>query len=134
MMRLDLECLVQEIPDRQPLQHQDRALLVGDVIGQLDELFRGNVALARISAEVEVIGNAVAGVKIRHAGTNRQNLAGGLVACDEWELWRLVEAGAVINVDKIQADSVLADANLAGTWCRNVDVFIDQRLWTPNLV
>src|SRR5207302_4213308 len=37
---LDFECFVQEVPDRQPLQHQNRTLLVGDVVGQLYELFR----------------------------------------------------------------------------------------------
>src|ERR1700737_4331934 len=35
MVRLDLECLVQEVPDRQPLQHQDGALLAGEVVRQL---------------------------------------------------------------------------------------------------
>ena len=38
VVRLDLEGLVQEIPDCQSLQHQHRTLLVGDVIGQLDQL------------------------------------------------------------------------------------------------
>ena len=49
MVRLDLEGLVQQIPDRQALEHQHGALLVGDVVGQLDELVRGNVALGRRS-------------------------------------------------------------------------------------
>src|SRR6185312_13865497 len=42
MMRLDLEGLVQQVPDCEPLEHQHRALLVGDVVWQLDELLPGN--------------------------------------------------------------------------------------------
>ena len=74
MMRLDLEGLVQQVPDRQPLQHQHRALLIGDVVGQLDELLPGDVALGRIGAEVVVVGHAVAGMEIRHAGARPRPL------------------------------------------------------------
>ena len=113
MVRLDLEGLVQQVPDRQPLQHQHRALLVGDMVGQLDQFVRRDVPLAGIAAEIEIIGDAVAGMKIGHAGPDRQNLAGGFIAGDERQSRRLVEAGAIIHVDEVQADGMLADANLA---------------------
>ena len=64
MMWLDLERLVEQIPDRQSLEHQDRALLVCDVVRQLDELFLGNVALRRIAPEGEVVSDAITGIKL----------------------------------------------------------------------
>ena len=134
MVRLDLECLVQQVPDRQPLQHQDRALLVGDVVGQLDQFFPGNVALAGVAAEIEIIGDAVAGVKIGHAGPNCDNLAGGFVAGDERQPRRLVEAGAVIDVDEIQADGMLADVHLAGSRRGHIHGLVNQGFRAPYLV
>jgi hypothetical protein len=38
------------------------------VIGQFDELLPGDVALGGIGAEIVIIGDAVAGVEIGHAG------------------------------------------------------------------
>ena len=87
-----------------------------------------------IAAEIEIIGDAVAGMKIGHAGPDRQNLAGGFVAGDERQSRRLVEAGAVIHVDEIQADGVLADANLAGSRRGHVHVLINQGFRAPHLV
>ena len=134
MSGLDLEGLVQQIPDRQPLQHQHGALLVGDVVGQLDQLVPGNVALGGIAAEIEIVGDAVAGMKIGDAGPDRHNLAGGFIAGDERQPRRLVEAGAVIDVDEVQADGMLADANLAGSGRRHVDGFVNQGFRTTHLV
>ena len=54
-------------------------------------------------------------MKIGDAGTDRDHFAGGFVAGDEWQAGRLVEAGAVIDVDEIEADGMLADADLAGS-------------------
>ncbi|GAA0004361.1 hypothetical protein BRDID11002_43630 [Bradyrhizobium diazoefficiens] len=95
MVRLDLEGLVQKIPDREPLEHQHGALLVGDVVGQLDQLLPGDIALAGIGAEIVVVGDAVARMEIRDARPDRDDLARGLVAGDERQLRRLVEAGAI---------------------------------------
>ena len=67
MVRLDLEGLVQQVPHRQPLQHQDRALLIGDMVGQFDQFLRRDIPFAGIAAEIEIIGDAVAGMKIGHA-------------------------------------------------------------------
>ncbi len=134
MVRLDLECLVQEIPDRQPFQHQDRTLLVGDMVGQFYELVGRNVPFARIAAEIEIIGDAVAGVKVGHAGPNRQHLAGRFIAGDERQSRRLVEAGAVIHIDEVQADRVLADMDLARPRRGHVHRLIHQGFRAPYLV
>ena len=115
MMRLDLEGLVQEVPDRQPFEHQHRALLMGDVVGQFDEFLGGNLTLRGVAAEIEIVGDAIAGMEVDDAGTDRDDLARGLVARDERQTRRLVEPGAVIDVDEIEADGMLADTDLAGS-------------------
>ena len=134
MAGFDLEGLVQEVPDRQPLEHQDGALLVGDVVGQLDQLVGRDHPLAGIAAEREIIGDAVAGVKIGDARADGHDLAGGLVAGDERQPRRLVEAGAEVDVDEIQADGMLTDADLARSRRRHVHVLIHQGFRTPHLV
>src|ERR1700756_5030681 len=134
MMRLDPEGLVQEIPDGQPLQHQHRALLEGNVVGQLDQLLPGNVALGRIGAEVVIVGDAIAGMEMRHAGANRDHLARGFIASYERKSRRLVEAGSVVDIDEVQPDGMLADADLAGSWRRQVVRLIDQSLGASHLV
>ena len=98
---------------RQPLEHQDGALLVGDVVGQLDQLVGRDHPFAGVAAERE-IGDAVAGVKIGDARADGHDLAGGFVAGDERQPRRLVEAGAEIDVDEIHADGMLADADSPG--------------------
>ena len=102
--------------------------------GSLTSLSAGNVALGGVAAEIEVIGDAVAGMEIGHARPDRHNLAGGFVAGDERQPRRLVEAGAIIDVDEIQADGMLADANLAGSGRGHVDGFVNQGFRTPHLV
>ena len=67
-------------------------------------------------------------------GPTAHDLAGGFVAGDERQPRRLVEAGAEIDVDEIQADGVLADANLAGSRRRHIHVLIHQGFRTPYLV
>ncbi len=73
-------------------------------------------------------------MKIGYPGANRQDLAGSLIAGDERQAWRFVEAGAVVDVDEVQADGVLADANLAGPRRGHVHGFVNQGLRPPHLV
>src|SRR6516225_5047072 len=115
MMRLDLESLVQEVPDRQPLEHEYGALLIGDVVGQLDEFVPGNVALARIGAETGIVGHTIAVVEMRNIGPGGDELARRLITGDERQAGRLVETGAIIDIDEVEPDRMLADAHLAGS-------------------
>ena len=104
------------------------------MVGQFDQLVCGYHAFAGIATEVEIIGDAVAGMKIGDTGTYRQHVASGFIARDERQPRRLVETGAVIHVDEIQADGVLADANLARSGGGDLDVLIYQGFRTPYLV
>ena len=102
--------------------------------GSLTSLSAGNDALGGVAAEIEVIGDAIAGMEIGDAGSDRDHFARGFVAGDERQARRLVEAGAEIDVDEVEADGVLADADLARSGRRHLDVLINQRFRAPYLV
>jgi hypothetical protein len=89
--------------------------------GSLTSFSQGNVALGGVGAEIVIIGDAVAGMKIGHAGPDRHHLAGGFIAGDERQSRRLVEPGAVVDVDEVEADGMLADTDLAGSGGRHLD-------------
>src|SRR4029079_1062068 len=78
--------------------------------------------------------DAVAGVEIGDARAHGHDLPGRLVACDERQPRRLVEAGAEVDGDEIHADGMLADADLARSRRRHVHVLIHQGIRTPYLV
>jgi len=70
-------------------------------------------ALGRIGAEVVIIGNAIAGMEMGDSRPDRDDLAGRLIAGYERQPRRLVEPVAEIDVDEVEPDGVLADADLA---------------------
>ena len=102
--------------------------------GSLTSFSARHIPFAGVAAEIEIVGDAVAGVKIGHAGPDRQDLAGGFIAGDERQPRRLVETGAIVHVDEVQADGMLADANLAGSRRGHIHGFIYQGFRTPYLV
>src|SRR5271170_2846866 len=69
-----------------------------------------------------------------HAGADRQNLAGGFIARDERQFRGFVESGAIIDIDEVETDRMLADTHLAGTWCGHIHGLVDQRLRAPYFV
>src|SRR5205814_9667863 len=95
---------------------------------------RRDQRVAGVAAKGEMIGGAVAGVKVGDAGTDGHDLAGGFVSGDERQPRRLVEAGAEIDVDEIQADGMLTEADLARSRRRYVHVLIHQGFRTRHLV
>ena len=104
------------------------------MVGQFDELFPRDVALTGVGAKIVVIGDAVAWVEIGDARPDRDDFAGRFIAGDERQPRRLVQTGAVIDVDEIQADSVLADTDFARSRRRQIDSFVDQGFRTSHLV
>src|SRR4029077_2978953 len=85
-------------------------------------------------AEIEIIGDAIAGVKIGDTGSYRDNFARSFIAGNERQAWRLVETGAEIDVDEVEAYGMLADSNLARRGSCDVDVLVYQGFRTPHLV
>src|SRR5690348_2174276 len=134
MMRLDLESFVQKVPGGQSLEHQHRALLKGDVVWKFDELVPGHVALARVTAEVVVIGDAVSRVKMCYARADCCHFTRGFVASDERQAERIVKPCAIIDIDEIQSDRMLADAYLARSRRRHVGRLVDQSIRSARLI
>ena len=131
---LDLEGLVQQVVHGQALQHQHGGLLVGDHVRQLHQPVGRHDAFAGIAAEPERVGDAVAGMKAGHARTDVDDIARGFVAGDERQRRRLVEAGAEVGVDEVQAAGALADVHLALAGCGNLDVLIGEDLRPSRLM
>src|SRR4051812_10981495 len=73
-------------------------------------------------------------MKIGHARTDGRDFPRSFIADNEWQSRRLVEAGAIIDVDKIEADGMLADADFTGSGRRHVNSLVDQRFRTSDLV
>jgi hypothetical protein len=69
-----------------------------------------------------------------HARANLDHVAGGFIAGDKGERRRLVEAGAEIHVDEIDAARPLADANLALARRGHLHLLIGQNLGTTGLM
>ena len=45
-------------------------------------------------------------------------------------MWRRKGAGAQVDIDEVDADRPVADADLAGSGLTDVDVLIGEHIWT----
>ena len=113
----------QKIFGGQALQHHRRRRLEGNIVRQGHDEFRLDIARRRIAAERAGVGHAVAGLEPRHPLAERNDLARALVAGNEGRR-RRIGAGAEIDVEKIHADGVLADLDLARAGRRQVAEFL----------
>ena len=105
--------LAQQVLRRQALQHHGGAGLERDVVGQLAHGQCGHHArLAVAAGRVAGVGGAVAGFQVRHALAHRLDDAGALHAQVQRH-GQLVQAAALVDVDEVQPDGVVADADLA---------------------
>src|SRR3569623_971634 len=108
--------------DGATLEQQGGGGAIIDRVGQLEELFRGQVAFAGISAARRAEGtDTLPHRKAGHALPDRCEHAGRLTAEATGQLDR-VEAATVIGVDEVEADRGVAHADLAGTRGRQVDI------------
>src|SRR5258708_8130699 len=73
-------------------------------------------------------------MEIGNAGTDRENFTGRLIAGDEWHRRRLVQAGAVVNVDEVQADGMLPNPDLSGSGRRHFHGLKDHGFRSANLM
>ena len=125
--------LPEQILRGQALEHHGGGLIVGDVVPQRDEVLDVDVAGLRIGAWGGDVGDAVADLEIRHAGTDGRHLAGAFAAGGEGQL-RRVEAVAEVHVEVIDADGVVTDLRLAFAGGRQLDVLEFHHLGTAGLV
>ena len=96
------------------LEHHGRAGVEVDRIGQLAHaLGRHHAQLAIAAGRLAGVGGAVAGLQVRDARAHGLDDAGRFHAQRRGHLQR-VQAGAVVDVDEVQADRLVADADFAG--------------------
>jgi hypothetical protein len=104
--------LLEQVLRRQALEHHGRAGLER-CRRAAAHARRHHAHLAVAARRVAGVGGAVAGTQVRHALAHRLDHARAFHA----ELQRHgqgVQAGALVDVDEVQADGVVADADLAG--------------------
>ena len=113
LQALGRQRLAQQVLRRQAFQHHRRASLEADFVGQPAHGQRGHHALLAVAAgRVAGVGGAVAGFQVRHALAHRLDDAGAFHAQVQRHR-QLVQAAALVHVDEVQADGVVADADLA---------------------
>ena len=104
------------------------AVVVVDVVGQLDEPVGGDQPLVGIAAEHAGIRDAVADLEFGDARTDGFDRAGALHADHRRQARELVEPGAVIDVDVVETDGTLAQAHLARARLADLDLLPLQHL------
>ena len=124
----------QQVLRGEALEHHCGCGLVGDGVGQVDHTLGVDHDLLGIGAGGAGIGDALADTEIGDALTERIDHARALLAEGEGERGRLVSAGAEIDVDEVDTDGGLADADLARTRLRRGHVLVGHRLGPAILV
>jgi hypothetical protein len=105
---------LEQVLRREALEHHGRAGVEVDSIGQLAHaLGRHHAQFAITAGRLAGIGGAVTGLEVGDTLTHRLDHSRGLHAQRRRHRQR-VQAGAVIDVDKVQSDAVVPDAYFAG--------------------
>ena len=104
----------QQVLGGQALEHHGGASLEADGVGELADVFGGHHTHFAVAAGgVAGIRGAVAGLQVGDAGADGLNDAGAFHAQGQRH-GEGVQASALVNVNEVQADRVVADADLAG--------------------
>ena len=121
---LDRAAAVQQVVGGHALEHHGSAGFERNRIGQLAHVLRRHhTQLAVAAGRLGGVGHAVAHFQVAHACAHGLHHAGGF----HTQLQRqrqLVKAGALVDVDKVQADGMVAYAHLALT--RLAHLHLDQ--------
>ena len=111
---LDRLDAAQQVLRRQAFEHHGRAGFERDAIGQLAHAFGGHHALFAIAAGRHAgVGRAVAHLQVRDALAHGLDHARSFHAQLQWHGVG-VQAGALVDVNEVQADGLVTDADLAG--------------------
>ena len=114
--RLHGIAVMQQIGDRQPLQHDGRAHLKGNRIRKPDHKICADGPMCGVGPVRYGVGNTVTHRQRAHPLANRLNHAGSLAAKDQIAFDRPgIGTGADIDIDEIDADGCVPDHNLAGS-------------------
>jgi len=124
----------QQVLRGEPLEHDRRAVLVADRIGQTDQLVGAHHALLRIgAARPPGVGDALAHLQARHARPHRLHDAGRLHAEPGGQRLR-IKTGAEIDVDIVQPAGGLFEQHLALARLAHFDVHPLHDLGAAGLV
>ena len=116
LQAFDRQRLLEQVLGGEALEHHGRTGLEADVIGQFAHALGGHHAHFAVAAgRLAGVGGAVTGAQVGHALTHGLDHARTLHA-DACGHGQRVQAGAVVHVDEIEPDGVVADADLAGAW------------------
>ncbi len=112
--RLDPVGRAEQVLDRHPLQHHAGRLCIADGVGELDQAMRRNDALLGISTGRQSgIGDPVADRYFADTGADSLDNPGSLHARCRRQVAERIEAGAVVHVDKVEADCRLLQFDFA---------------------
>src|SRR5690606_18668377 len=106
---------------RQPFQHDRGGRSIVDRIGQTHDAIGGDDAQLAVSAGyVSDIGDAVTRSDMTYARADRLDDAGSFSARCERK-GRLIQAGALIDVEEIEPDGGVSNEHFARAGCGNFD-------------
>ena len=132
---LDLADAQEQIVGGHALQHHGRGGPVVDPLRQRHQAVRGDESRLRVGAEGRgAVSHAHSGLEVADAGPHRLDQAGRFRAGSERVRRRLVEPGAIVDVDVIEANRRVADAGLARARLADGHVLPAQDLRTTGLV
>src|ERR1700676_1224217 len=106
---LQWERALDQIVRGHSLQHQRGRVAQRDVLRHFDQARSRDRGVLSATAERHRVGDAIAGLDVRDTLADRFDDPGALAAENEWKLRRLVESGAVIDIDEVDAGSLQLD-------------------------
>jgi hypothetical protein len=113
---------LEQVLGGQALEHHGRAGFEADGVGQLaDALRRHDAHLAVRTGRMAGIGRAVANLEMRDTLAHRLDDARAFHAQRQGHR-QLVQAGTLVDVDEVQADGLVADADLARPGLADLDL------------
>ena len=113
---------MQEVLRGQPLQHHGGRRLIGNAARQLEQGLCRNVALLGVGTGPRRGSDPVPWLEFLDPQPDLDDFARGLAAGREWQARRRIEPIAEIDVDEVDADGVLAKADLALARLRQLDL------------
>ena len=120
---LQVGCTTKQVLHRHALQHHGRTGLKRDGLGNLDQQLGGQIAHLGVGAwGLTGIGHAIAHLHMGHACTHFLDHATALHAQSGWVLGQGIYTAALIDVDVVQADGMVANAGLSRTGLAHFDV------------